>query len=276
MAVADQGRARPSYRFALRPGWIASHLFVLVCVLVMVRLGFWQVARLDEVRTTNDLIAARTADAPVGIGTAVQETEASGVEGSEFRLVELRGSYLVGDEVLVRNRSFNASPGYWVLTPLRTDDGPVVTVNRGWIPVELAEGEPARYGAPTDAVVVTGHVRSPEVRQGMGVTDPTEGRLDTLSRVDVERLDTQVEAELVPFWVQLADQDPAVGDVPVVVPLPERDDGPHLNYAGQWFIFATLTAIVYPLLIRRRAHKPAERADRPEVVIDRREPLGTA
>jgi hypothetical protein len=29
------------------------------------------------------------------------------------------------------------------------------------------------------------------------------------------------------------------------------DEGPHAGYAGQWFIFATLTCIVYPLLLRR-------------------------
>jgi hypothetical protein len=41
---------------------------------------------------------------------------------------------------------------------------------------------------------------------------------------------------------------------------PVLDDGPHLNYAGQWFIFATLTCIVYPLLVRRTARQRAERA----------------
>jgi cytochrome oxidase assembly protein ShyY1 len=41
------------------------------------------------------------------------------------------------------------------------------------------------------------------------------------------------------------------------VPEPELGEGPHLNYAGQWFIFATLTAIVYPLLLRRVARNRA-------------------
>ena len=40
------------------------------------------------------------------------------------------------------------------------------------------------------------------------------------------------------------------------------DEGPHLDYAGQWFIFATLTVIVYPLLLRRTArHKASEKAE---------------
>ena len=44
--------------------------------------------------------------------------------------------------------------------------------------------------------------------------------------------------------------------------LPTLDEGPHLDYAGQWIIFATLTMIVYPLLLRRTArHKASEKAE---------------
>jgi hypothetical protein len=43
----------------------------------------------------------------------------------------------------------------------------------------------------------------------------------------------------------------------VLVPTPELSDGPHLGYAGQWFIFALLTVIVYPLLLRRVARNKA-------------------
>ena len=46
------------------------------------------------------------------------------------------------------------------------------------------------------------------------------------------------------------------------MPPPTLDEGPHLDYAGQWFIFATLTIIVYPLLLRRTArHKASEKAE---------------
>ena len=67
---------------------------------------------------------------------------------------------------------------------------------------------------------------------------------------------------LYPISVDLTSQDPAqIGLLPVAIPPPVLDEGPHLNYAGQWFIFATLTVIVYPLLMRRLArNKGAERA----------------
>jgi cytochrome oxidase assembly protein ShyY1 len=77
-------------------------------------------------------------------------------------------------------------------------------------------------------------------------------------------LQKQVSESLYPVSVDLTSQDPAqVGLLPVPVPPPVLDEGPHLNYAGQWFIFATLTVIVYPLLMRRVArNKAAERAEK--------------
>jgi cytochrome oxidase assembly protein ShyY1 len=64
--------------------------------------------------------------------------------------------------------------------------------------------------------------------------------------------------------VSLQSSDPAQsGDLPEPVPTPELGDGPHLNYAGQWLIFAALTVMVYPLLLRRRARdKATEQAER--------------
>jgi cytochrome oxidase assembly protein ShyY1 len=56
--------------------------------------------------------------------------------------------------------------------------------------------------------------------------------------------------------LQLGSQDPEVGTGdPVPVPLPELDEGPHLSYAGQWFIFSVLIVVFYPLILRRRARE---------------------
>lgn len=117
------------------------------------------------------------------------------------------------------------------------------------------------YAPPSGAVTVTGLVRDSERREGLGVADPDQGNLPVLSRVDVERLGQQVPEALAPVWVQLTTQDPAQpAGVPVPIDRPVLDDGPHLNYTGQWFIFATLTVIVYPLLLRRVARNKAGQA----------------
>ena len=266
-----------SYRFALRPLWILSHLFVLACIVGMFRAGFWQLDRLHQRQELNATVAARATEPPLTLDGAAALVDTEGVDGADFRTVEATGRYLSDEQVLVRNRSQNGSPGYWVLTPLADDASDhVVTVNRGWVPIELVERPDGAelYAAPDGPVTVAGYVRATEEREGLGVEDPP-GDLDTLSRVDVERYDQQVDAELDSYWIQLSLQAPEQAQrVPEAVPLPPPDDGPHLNYAGQWFIFGTLTAIVYPLLLRRRAHKPAERHGVPEQVRD--ETVGAA
>jgi surfeit locus 1 family protein len=254
------------YRFALKPGWILSHLFVGSCVVAMIWAGFWQLSRLDERRAANaavlaaqDLPTAPLAEVlPAGVASTDDE-----VAAARFRTVTVTGTYRPEDEVLIRNRSYEGAPGYWVLTPLVQADGTAVAVNRGWVPFAVQpEGPWDRFAPPTGTVTVTGLVREPQVRSTGGIVsspqDPGEGRLRTLSRVDVGRLAQQVTSPLIPAYVDLRVQEPAQPDqTPTPVPAPELSEGPHLGYAGQWFIFATLTTVVYVLMLRRVARNRA-------------------
>lgn len=251
------------YRWALRPGWILSHLFVIACVIVFLLLANWQFDRLMGRREANDLIRERQSMALVPVEdvmTAGASPEQVG--DAVFRQVTITGTYAVDDQVLIRNRSNHGSPGYWVVTPLRTGPGEAVTVNRGWIPIQTGdEADASFYAPPNGTVTVTGLVVDSQEQSGLGVTDPEGERLATLSRVDVPRLQQQVADDLYPMFVNLVTQDPAQADqLPEPVPPPELTDGSHLNYTGQWLIFATLTVIVYPLLLRRTARNKAAEA----------------
>ena len=131
------------------------------------------------------------------------------------------------------------------------------------MPYAIDENGPlTEYAPPDGTVTVTGLVYPTQNRQSGPVDDP-EGTLRTLSRVDLTRWAQQLDYPLFPVYVNLQSSDPAQsGDLPEPVAAPTLDEGPHLNYAGQWFIFATLTLIVYPLLLRRTArHKAAEKAE---------------
>lgn len=253
------------YRWALRPGWILSHLFVIACVVTFVFLGLWQLDRLMGRREANDTIRQRQALGVVPIDEVMAvDSPAEAVSDAVFRQVTMTGTYATDDQVLIRNRSNQGSPGYWVVTPLTTAEGEAVVVNRGWIPIQTGDqAAPDFYAPPTGTVTVTGLVVDSQEQSGLGVTDPTGERLTTLSRVDVPRLQQQVDDRLYPMFVNLVTQDPAQGGaLPEAVPPPELTDGSHLNYTGQWFIFATLTVIVYPLLLRRTArNKEAEAAE---------------
>jgi cytochrome oxidase assembly protein ShyY1 len=245
------------YRFALKPRWILSHLFVAAMVVAMVSAGFWQLRRLDEKRERNDQVAALAELPVVEVSELADPGDYDAVEPIEYRVASATGFYRADEELLVRNRSFGGAPGSWVMTPLETTDGSVVLVNRGWIPNSgQLDAVPPEAAAPSGRVTVEGLVRATETRGRIGATDPADGRLTDLARADVARIDEQTDGELLPFYLQLQRQDPPPGDeAPEPVPVPEPDEGPHLSYAGQWFIFATLTLIVYPLILRRRARE---------------------
>lgn len=260
----------PDWSFLWKPRWILSHLFVLALVVTFVNLGFWQLRRLDERKTYNALVESRQQLPVAPIAELVPDGPGATTEQIDdvvYRPVTVTGTYATDQQVLVRNRTFNEIPGFWVLTPLVQRDGTAVVVNRGWVPFATTnpDGPWSDFDPPTGEVTVQGKIQASQVRStGLigGPKDADEGRLTTLSRVDIGRLQQQVDEPLLPVSLDLTAQDPAqVGALPAPVPPPDLSEGPHLNYAGQWFIFATLTVIVYPLLMRRIARtKGVERA----------------
>ncbi len=237
------------YRFAIRPRWVLSHLLVLVLVVTFVNLGFWQLRRLDQKRAANEVITSRAELAPA----EVEDLAAPGdpVEVGDrlaFRTAEATGVYL-SDSVLVRSRSLDGQPGFWVLTTLDLGSGDGVLVNRGWVPFrERTDGSDTDLATPTGRVSVSGLVQS-----SVAGAEPSGEDRTTVAHVDVEWLDQQSELDLYPFFVQMAAQEPAPEELPVMLDAPEPGEGPHLGYAVQWFVFAAIAVCGYPLILRRVA-----------------------
>lgn len=243
------------YRFALRPWWILSHLFVLALVGAMLVAGFWQLDRLQEKKDRNTRVTARVSQPVVDVGSLVDPGEFDAADDLEYRMVTATGEYLADQEVIVRSRSKDGAPGSWILTPLQLPDGNAVVVNRGWFSNSgQYEAVPADYEAPSGPISVTGLVRQTETRGSFGATDPEGETVTNLARADISRLDDQVPEDLLPLYIQLGQQDPAVTPTdPSPLPVPVPDEGPHLSYAVQWFIFTTVALIGYPMILVRRA-----------------------
>ena len=250
------------YRFALKPRWILSHLLVLTLVVVMVNLGLWQLHRLQERRDFNALVESRQ-ELPAEPVQAVLPATAGFDDADDvvFRTVTAEGTYLADEEVVVRGRSFEGKSGAWMLTPLRLADGTAVVVNRGWVPLQAGLAVRPEWAPPSGEVRVEGLLVETQTRGRFGSIDPEGERLEELARADVGRIQEQVDEDLVPAVLQLSTQEPAQeGDFPVAIGAPELSEGPHLNYAGQWFIFATIAIVGYPLILRRVAHNKAKEA----------------
>jgi surfeit locus 1 family protein len=231
--------------FLLRPRWLLSHVLVLLLVVTMVNLGFWQLRRLDEKRDRNALIEARM-DQPVEpVEDLLQPGDEDGVGEARFRQVTATGTYDEDATVVVRNRSQDGVAGAWLVTPLALPDGTRVGVLRGFVALD-SDGSAVRAPAPEGEVSVEGLVVDPSSFDGTAPRDlepllAEDGTLPGLVLAESSR----------PSEPDGASPEAAGPDSIVPVPPPELSEGPHLGYAVQWFIFSTIALVGYPLVLRR-------------------------
>ena len=122
---------------------------------VFLALGTWQVQRLgwklDLIERVEQRVHAPATPAP-GAAQWPQITARS----DEYRHISLRGHFLFDKTSLVQASTVRGA-GFWVLTPLRTADGEVVFVNRGFVPQRAPVAE-----TPAAEVEVQGLLRLSE------------------------------------------------------------------------------------------------------------------
>ena len=241
-------------RFLLSPRWLAFHLLVLVGVVAMVNLGLWQLRRLDERRSFNAVIEAAYDGAPVPLDRLIDPTwrvDPAGLaaveeSGATWRPVVVTGTYEPEATLRVVNRSQYGRAGDNLVVPLRLDDGRLVLVNRGFVP--LGVDDPP---LPSLVVEVLGRIRTTEQRGTVGARDPAEGILTEVQRLDLERLASQFGEGLLPVTIDLMSSIPAEADgLPQPVIRPDLSQGSHLSYAVQWFIFSGAAVVGWALAIR--------------------------
>jgi cytochrome oxidase assembly protein ShyY1 len=240
------------YRFLLTPRWIGFHLLVILAIVTMINLGFWQLRRLDQKRERADTIAARIDVPPVPLDALVPADLSAGDEAptdAEWRSVTAAGTYLPDDQFLVVNRSQDGLAGDMVVTPLQLDDRRVLLVERGFVP---AGAEDEETPAPDGHVEVVGRLRQSQRHSPGQLTNAAEGVITEAQQFDIPRLAEQMPGAVVPMYIELTSSTPAeAGPYPVPVNPPVRDLGPHLSYAIQWFIFSVCAAVGWVLAVRR-------------------------
>jgi cytochrome oxidase assembly protein ShyY1 len=241
------------YRFLVSRRWLTYLALAIVFAIACVLLSRWQMARLDEAKANIDLVTRNYDAAPVPFAQASQEF--SSLEpGSEWKQVELRGSYDVAQTRVVRNRPNSGQPGYEVVVPFRLDSGPTVIVDRGWLPIGNKEaGRPDAVPAPPagEATVVV-RLRPSEPALDRGAP---EGQL---ASIDLPGFAQQLPYPvLTGAYGMLASETPAAAQTPAALPKPQPDEGMHLSYALQWLAFAVLMFIGFGYAARQQAKNDA-------------------
>ncbi|MCG8346664.1 MAG: SURF1 family protein [Chloroflexales bacterium] len=237
----------------LSRNWLFKHLFALVILLMFIRLGFWQLSRLEERRAHNDATIAALAQPPVTLTGAPVDPD-----NLHFRNVQVTGTYDNAASVVLRNQTLEGVPGLHLLTPLRiVGSDQAIIVDRGWIPEDQRQPEDLAAYAIDGEVTVEGiafraQTRPDALLAPMDLPLPNETRIDAWMRVDIAKMQQQMPDPLLPIFVEQAADPAAPLDIlPRPEPLAALDEGPHLGYAIQWFTFTGILIIVYTVLIRQ-------------------------
>lgn len=236
------------YRFLVSRRWLGILASVVLFAAACGLLADWQLHRLAGRHARNHLIRANLhAPATPAAGALVVGRDPA--EELEWLPVRATGHWDVAHQLLVRLRPYEGEVGFYVLTPLVTDAGPAVLVNRGWVPAGNGGASVPRVPAPPDGTVtVTGRLR-PTEPPATGATPPP----GQITRVDVPGIARTLPYDVYGGFLELTRQRPQPAKAPRVIPPPEPSEGPHLLYTVQWILFGLMGFGGYVVLARREA-----------------------
>ena len=234
--------------------WIVSTIVVFLGMLLLIRLGIWQLDRLEQRRAANvELIAALEAP-PIDLNDGLPAGELSDLENRE---VVASGVYDLDDQLILKIQNWQGRAGVHLITPLLLDGSDTaVLIDRGWIPQnEVDEGTVGTYDV-TESVQVAGYLaRSQIISRNQGNT-ASAGPQSEIYRVDVEAIQPQLDYEILPMYVIESPPDNELDDLPFNQPRNvEVSEGSHLSYALQWFSFSIMLAVIYVIYVRRAVQK---------------------
>ena len=220
-----------------RPGLVPS-VFVIASLAILISLGTWQMQRLAW---KTDLISTIEARA---LGQAIELPTAPFDEELNHQAVTLEGLWLSGTEQFVPAKTLNRELGEWLLQVLALDDGRMVLVNRGWVPLCWRE-DTCRVADEPELVRVDGLLRF-GFEQGPMVpnNEPDNARWYWIDLPAIE--DTLAISDLVPGLIFATPPTDTVDTTPPIPQIPALNlRNQHLHYAMTWYSLAIVLLGIY-------------------------------
>jgi len=230
--------SRGSLSFLISKRWLGYWALFLIFSVSCVLLGNWQFDRRAQAQAEIARID-QNYDAPAVPleGVVPARTDFSEAD-HKWQQVIVTGRYL--DQVfLVRNRPYQSQVGYEILAPLQLNDGSVFIVNRGWLPLsETADGEVKIPQPPQGQVEVTARLKA-----GEPLIADRSAAANTVGTIHLPELQELLDAPTYTgaYGLLVSETpDAAHGELAL---RPERDEGPHLSYALQWYVFIAVAGV---------------------------------
>jgi cytochrome oxidase assembly protein ShyY1 len=139
--------------------WLLTTLLVFLGTALCIRLGIWQLDRLESRRAFNTQVETMRAAEMLNLNDGVP----ADIAAMEWRAVTFTGEYDFANQVAIRNRYYGSEYGYHLITPLLSN-GTAVLVDRGWIPADADW----RSFDEAGVVTVTGQIRLGQGKPAIG------------------------------------------------------------------------------------------------------------
>ncbi|RME50421.1 MAG: SURF1 family protein [Caldilineae bacterium] len=231
--------------------WRWATLLVLAGMLVLARLGIWQLDRLEQRRARNAQTAQQLALPPLPL---TGDPLPADLESLKLRQASARGTFDFGHQIVLKLQNWNDASvpdslgapvqavGVDVITPLViAGTSKAVLVNRGWLPE--AEASPERlaaYNQPSGEVTVVGRIALSQ-KPPRGPAPPPATPQQAWYRVDIEAIQPQMPYELLPIYLVQSPDGAEPGTLPYRRTIEvDLSEGRHMGYAIQWFAFSLL------------------------------------
>lgn len=242
--------------------WWVTLLIVAVMVF-FVRMGVWQLDRMEEKETFTALVVERYR---MPVLSLPGDGADMAVDDLSYRRVTVSGTYDYADQMRIRGQMIDGEFGQRLITPLRLADGSAVLVDRGWVPYGGVDpADVTRFDEGLD-VTILGTVR-PSDPLPAGLEPERSGAVHPeWVQMDVAAMDSYVGLDLLPYFVhQEAEPDRPFDALPIREEATiELSAGTHLSYAIQWFSFALLAGFSYFMLLRLGVQRALRKKEIPD------------
>jgi cytochrome oxidase assembly protein ShyY1 len=247
-------------RFLLSRRWVLFALTVVVLAWGASQLGQWQFHRLDERKRDNRIVATNLARPAAPVDDVLSPDQAPRAD-DEWRRVTVHGTWDDEHTIVLKYQTRDSSAGVDVVTPLVTQNGAAVLVDRGWLSTENTGSRPDLPDVTEGQVTVTGWVRR----------DATGGATE-VSDLSTRAISSRAIAEVTPYplyrgFVDLAAESPTPRTPLAITELPDdTSNGPHFFYGLQWWFFGALAVFGFCYLAwdELRQHRERRRSERPQ------------
>ena len=228
--------------------WWLTTIIVIIGVLVLIQLGFWQLDRLEQRRAFNIRVAERWRQEPFDVNTNTIPDDLSTLE---YRRVQATGEFDYGNQIILSNQTVNQAPGSVLVTPLVLEDGRAILVARGWIPT--GDDSPERWAKfdESDAEPIIGLIQETQLLPNGNVPTPPATPQTAWYQLNIDAIQPQMPYALLPvFILQLPEAGRTFNELPLREEPIVLDEGSHFSYAIQWFTFALVLGVGYIFFVR--------------------------